>query len=75
MDKKRDLGINLEESTVLAIKLTPTMDHEVYKIYYRVNNEIKLTYGQLKFLDPIWIKFSLKGAKEAIAKLGQELNE
>jgi hypothetical protein len=47
----------LNSAKTLAIKITPAMDHES---------------GHLA-LDPVWITFSLNGAKEAISKLGKEL--
>jgi hypothetical protein len=57
---------DVARAKVLAVKVTPIIDHE----FYRINS-----YPNYLSLDPIWIRFSLKGAKEAIAKLGQELRE
>ena len=59
------------QSKVVAIEITPTVDHEYYEFF----NYATGAAGNFErlHLDPIWIRFPLKGAKEAIAKLGKEL--
>jgi hypothetical protein len=63
---------SLISSKTVAIQLIPTIDHEYYNFKYilgdsKVHNDDRLN------LAPVWIRFPLKGAKEAIAKLGKEL--
>jgi hypothetical protein len=67
----KDFISGLISANTVAIQITPTVDHGYYKFY----NYATGTYGNFERLDldPVWIKFSLKGAKEAIAKLGKEL--
>ncbi len=63
---------SLISAKTVAIEITPTVGYEYYDFY----NYATATHGDnFKHLDlaPVWIKFSLKGAKEAIAKLGKEL--
>ena len=58
----------LVSNNSLEIQITPTMDHE----YYGFDNfTTGYTYKKRLDLDPVWIRFSLKGAKEAITKLGK----
>ena len=79
---RRDYGLGKEDpseydnftgpllsGSVLAINVIPRLHPK----YYESKNFI--TQRHIEKLDPVWIRFSLRGAKEAIAKLGQELNE
>jgi hypothetical protein len=62
----------------LAIKIIP----RIHPDYYDVKNFITQQYPDghyyewsVEQVDPTWITFSLKGAKEAISKLGQEVKQ
>jgi hypothetical protein len=61
---------SLTSAKMVAIKIVPTVDHEYYEFYNYAtgtpNNSIRSTLGS------VWIRFPLKGAREAIDKLGNE---
>ena len=61
----------LISSKTVAIQLIPTIDHEYYNFKYIFGNS-KVHDDDRLNLTPVWIRFPLKGAKEAIAKLGNE---
>jgi hypothetical protein len=62
----------LISSNAVAIKLIPTINHEYYS-FHNYATGTRFRSDERINLDPVWIKFPLKGAKEAIAKLGKEM--
>ena len=63
---------SLTSAKMVAIKIAPTVDHEYYE-FYNYATGTTLSWSERLNLGPIWFSFSLKGAREAIAKLGKEL--
>ena len=63
----------LTSAKTLAIQIQPTVDHDYYEFYnYATGTPNSSSH---LYLDPVWIRFPLKGAREAIAKLGKEGDE
>jgi hypothetical protein len=65
---------SLTSAKMVAIKIIPTVDHEYYE-FYNYATGTTLSWSKRLNLGPIWFSFPLKGAREAIAKLGKEGDE
>ena len=61
----------LLKSDVVAIKITPTFSHKYDDLEEPFSYETVGIFDN--HLDPIWVKFSLDGASDAISKLGKEV--